>query len=217
MGKLSIYLRFPKWIAGSYLYKKSEKVTVQGVSIKSLIDADILRYSPKKLQGYSNEYILKFLLLNRLVFRTQFYFRISQSQKLQSSLMFRMSKWLLKPLTNVEIGVNKTGFIDGGLFIEHASGCVISAHSAGKNLTVFQGVTIGDSGQRNEQGFKNPVIGDNVTIYANAVVAGGITIGDNVVIGAGSVVLKDVPSNVCVAGNPARIIRQGGQKVDIKL
>ena len=217
MGKLSIYLRFPRWVAGSYLYKKSEKFIVEGVSIRSLIDADIARYAPKKLNGCSNEYILKFLLLNRPVFRTQFYFRIGQNAKLASSLLLRLSKMTLKPLHNVEIGVNKTGFIGGGLFIEHASGCVISTHRAGKNLTVFQGVTIGDSGQLNEQGFKNPIIGDNVTIYANAVVAGGITIGDNVVIGAGSVVLKDVPSDVCVAGNPARIIRQNGKKVDIKL
>lgn len=217
MRNLGVSLKFFKWAAGYSLYKKSDKYMVEDVSVRSLIDADILRYAPKKLQGCSNEKILKFLLINRPVFRTQFYFRIGQNAKLASSLLLRLSKMTLKPLLNVEIGVNKTGFIGGGLFIEHASGCVISTHRAGKNLTVFQGVTIGDSGQLNEQGFKNPVIGDNVTIYANAVVAGGITIGDNVVIGAGSVVLKDVPSDVCVAGNPARIIRQNGKKVDIKL
>lgn len=37
--------------------------------------------------------------------------------------------------------------------------------------------------------------------------AGGISIGNNVDIGAGSVVLKDVPSNCVVAGNPAKVIR----------
>ncbi len=35
----------------------------------------------------------------------------------------------------------------------------------------------------------------------------GVTIGDNVVVGAGAVVTKDVPSNVMVAGNPARVIK----------
>lgn len=35
----------------------------------------------------------------------------------------------------------------------------------------------------------------------------GVTIGDNVVIGAGSVVTKDIPSNVVAAGVPARLIR----------
>ena len=42
----------------------------------------------------------------------------------------------------------------------------------------------------------------------NTVVLPGITIGDNVVIGAGSVVTKDIPSNVIAAGNPCRVIRQ---------
>ena len=35
----------------------------------------------------------------------------------------------------------------------------------------------------------------------------GVTIGDNAVIGAGSVVTKDIPSNVIAAGNPCRVIR----------
>ena len=47
-----------------------------------------------------------------------------------------------------------------------------------------------------------------VTIFANAVVAGGITVGNNVTIGAGSVVLKDVPDNCLVAGVPAKIIKE---------
>ncbi len=35
----------------------------------------------------------------------------------------------------------------------------------------------------------------------------GVTIGDNVVVGAGTVMIKDVPSNVMVAGNPAWVIK----------
>ena len=37
----------------------------------------------------------------------------------------------------------------------------------------------------------------------------GITIGDNVVVGSGAVVTKNVPNNVIVAGNPAKIIKYG--------
>lgn len=37
----------------------------------------------------------------------------------------------------------------------------------------------------------------------------GVTIGDEVIVGAGAVVTKDVPSNTIVAGNPARVIREG--------
>ena len=44
-------------------------------------------------------------------------------------------------------------------------------------------------------------------ICAHAQVIGGIRIGDNVTIGAGAVVVKDVPDNAIVAGNPARLIK----------
>ncbi|MET1248430.1 sugar O-acetyltransferase [Sporolactobacillus sp. STCC-11] len=50
-------------------------------------------------------------------------------------------------------------------------------------------------------------IGNDVWIGGNTVICPGITIGSNVVIGAGSIVTKDVPDNVVVAGNPARVIR----------
>ena len=50
-------------------------------------------------------------------------------------------------------------------------------------------------------------IGDDVWIGAGATILPGITIGDRSVVGAGAVVTKDVPSDVIVVGNPARIMR----------
>lgn len=50
-------------------------------------------------------------------------------------------------------------------------------------------------------------IGNNVWIGGSVVICPGATIGDNTVIGAGSVVVKDIPSNVVAAGNPCRVIR----------
>lgn len=44
-------------------------------------------------------------------------------------------------------------------------------------------------------------------IAAGATLIGGVTIGENAVVAAGSVVTRDVPANVLVAGNPARVIR----------
>ena len=51
------------------------------------------------------------------------------------------------------------------------------------------------------------VIGAGTWVGARAIVLPGVTIGKRVVVGAGAVVTKDVPDEVLVAGNPARVIR----------
>lgn len=51
-------------------------------------------------------------------------------------------------------------------------------------------------------------IGMNCWIGTGAIILPGITIGDNVVVGAGSVVTKDIPSNVVAVGNPCRVLRE---------
>ncbi|RSK29368.1 acetyltransferase [Bacillus sp. HMF5848] len=57
--------------------------------------------------------------------------------------------------------------------------------------------------------YAKPVtIGHNVWVGGKAVINPGVNIGDNVVIASGSVVTKDVPDNVVVGGNPARIIKE---------
>ena len=50
-------------------------------------------------------------------------------------------------------------------------------------------------------------IGSDVWVGGGAVICPGVSIGDRSVIGAGSVVTRDIPSDVIAAGNPARIIR----------
>ena len=50
-------------------------------------------------------------------------------------------------------------------------------------------------------------IGDSVWLGGRSVICPGVTIGNNVVVAAGAVVTKDVPDNVVVGGNPAKIIK----------
>lgn len=55
---------------------------------------------------------------------------------------------------------------------------------------------------------KPVTIGNNVWIGGRAVINPGVTIGNNVVIASGAIVTKDVPDNVVVGGNPAKIIKE---------
>lgn len=91
-----------------------------------------------------------------------------------------------------------------GLSIAHWGGIAISGKAnIGKNCYIHQCVTIGVKGGES----KAPMIGDNCTIGAGAVVLGNIKIVDNVTIGANAVVTKDilVPNSVW-GGVPAKML-----------
>lgn len=98
------------------------------------------------------------------------------------------------------------------LFIDHAMGVVIGETTiVGDDCTLYQGVTLGGTG--NENGKRHPTLGNNVTVGSGAKVLGNITIGDNVRIGGNSVVVKDVPSDSTVVGVPGRVVRRNGCRV----
>lgn len=84
------------------------------------------------------------------------------------------------------IHANANAQVGGGLRVVHGP-CNLNAAKIGRNFTVYSGVTIG----RHRNGV--PTIGDDVSIFPNAVVCGPITLGDGVVVGALSYVDKDVP------------------------
>jgi len=52
------------------------------------------------------------------------------------------------------------------------------------------------------------IIGDDVWIGGGAILCPGVKVGDNTTIGAGSIVTRNIPSNVIAAGNPCRVIRE---------
>lgn len=100
--------------------------------------------------------------------------------------------------------------IGGGFRMMHYGGIVISKNTIiGKNCSIHQNVSIGKEFING----RSPVIGDNVVIFPSAVILGDISIGDSAVILANSTVTNDVPSNVIVAGSPARVVRKDAIEV----
>lgn len=100
------------------------------------------------------------------------------------------------------ISIPASAKIGHSFYIGHFGGVILNANSIiGDNCNISQGVTIGISGQDDKRGV--PVIGNNVYIGVNSVVAGKIIIGDHVLIGACSLVTHDVEENAVVLGVPA--------------
>ncbi len=62
---------------------------------------------------------------------------------------------------------------------------------------------------RSRQPFTAPVttIRRGASIGAGAVILPGVTVGERAMVGAGAVVTRDVPADVVVVGNPARVLR----------
>lgn len=79
----------------------------------------------------------------------------------------------------------------------------------GPAVQIYTAVHPTDANLRRHQECGRPVvIGRDVWIGGGAVILPGVQIGDRSVVGAGSVVTRDVPADVVVAGNPCRIVKR---------
>jgi len=120
-----------------------------------------------------------------------------------------------------------------GTFVEIQKGvkigkdCKISSHTfICEGVTIEEGVFIGhnvtfindkypkstnpDGSMQTDNDWEciPTLVKRGVSIGSSATILCGVTIGNNVIIGAGSVITKDIPDNVIVAGVPAKVIKK---------
>jgi acetyltransferase-like isoleucine patch superfamily enzyme len=99
---------------------------------------------------------------------------------------------------NIRFG-SEPYLIEIGDDVTITNGVIFETHDGGVGLfrKEFPGINV----------FGRIKIGSHVFIGNNCIIMPGVTIGDNVVIGAGSIVTKDIPSEVVAAGIPARVLK----------
>lgn len=108
-----------------------------------------------------------------------------------------------------QVDINPRAKIGKGIMLDHGTGTVIGETAVvGDHVSIMQGVTLGGTGKSDQD--RHPKIANGVLIGAGAIVLGNIRVGEGARVAAGSVVVKEVPAHVTVAGVPARIIGEAG-------
>ena len=112
-------------------------------------------------------------------------------------------------LTGIEI--HPGAQIGRRFFIDHGMGVVIGETAEiGDDVTLYHGVTLG--GTSWQPGKRHPTLGHGVVVGAGAKVLGPIHVGDGAKIGSNAVVVKSVPAQATVVGNPGRIISKADDR-----
>ena len=102
------------------------------------------------------------------------------------------------------ISIGSNAVIGRRCVIEHFGGIVIHSNAVlGDDVIVRQGVTIGNRSLHSP--LDAPVIGDRCNVGAGAKILGRVVVGDDVSIGANAVVITDIPSGCVAVGVPAKI------------
>jgi serine O-acetyltransferase len=167
-------------------------------STLDLIKSDLRRMSDRTDLRAFLRYFFR-----REEFNYMVWFRLASGYKKRGLIRSLLRRKLRTQQRRFGIVIPAGTSIGPGFYIGHFGGIVVNETAViGANCNIAQGLSIGSNHG------KAATIGDNVYIGPNVCIVEDVTIGDNVTIGAGSVVTRDIPSNVTAAGSPARVLRQ---------
>jgi serine O-acetyltransferase len=184
-----------------------------------LVRADMYRYSGRTGWRSFLHHLLFLPVVMHPGFKYSFFLRLCaylRSKKLLRYTIYGPIRLLLYHYERkYGIMIPVTTAIGSGLCIVHYSGIFVNRLAViGKNLTILQGVTIGDVDEGPRAGAA--IIGDNVYLGPGAVIIGKVMVGNNVVVGANCVVTRDVPDNAMVVGVPGRVVALTGSKTCVR-
>ncbi len=174
------------------------------MKLREYLKADLARRAQPSFRNFLKTYFSP----HTEVFRYIVWLRIvqySKTSRLKKYAIGIPAYWILHHFEyKYGIHCNTNIPIGKGFCVVHGGAVYLNCQSIGENVTIHQGVTLGENYGHPGQ----PILEDGVAVFANAVVVGGITLHRNCMVGANSFVSKDIPADSVAAGVPAKVIRE---------
>lgn len=177
-------------------------------SLSKLLEEDLSIYKGTKNMGPCGKKTLCFLFFFAyksfraiLLYRISHHFLIHNKKK-----RYIFSEFMKNMFSPIEISSDT--IIGPKIHFPHPQCIVIGGGVIGKNVYIYQGVTIGVK----KKGDNYATIEDNVLLSAGSKILGEVHLGKNSKIGANAVVIDDVLSESVVGGIPAKIIKRNDGK-----
>jgi serine O-acetyltransferase len=189
-------------IVSSFLYKLPKIRQVLATDIQAAYDGDPAAFNTDEvIFSYPGVFAIS---VNRIA---------HELYRMGVPLIPRMMTEYAHGQTGIDIHPGAT--IGEYFFIDHGTGVVVGETTIiGKNVKIYQGVTLGALSTRGGQSLRgakrHPTICDNVTVYSGASILGGETvIGEGAVIGSNAFVTSSVPAHTRVSIKNPELLFKG--------